>query len=210
METTHKHTNWLHMAVPVVEILAALLLIAGYAINYRRQTVPVVPVVPIVPVVRAEGTQPTAGTAWLPADTAMTQADDDMIRLMQCMAAKKSEDVDIFKLADTSPPEPDVPTSVKIGFIHYEIRWRTQKQMPEYFGYSSYEDSKILLNTEMPHDLRRETLLHEIMHMCVEIRNRSGGLSYPTPDEDKYIETISPALMEVLRDNPELVKWLQK
>lgn len=116
---------------------------------------------------------------------------------------------DPFDLPDAPPPSDCGPTSVKIGPFKYRIKWRTMDEMPLQMGYSSYLRGEILLNTSLGHEARRDVLLHEILHMsfATHARNNEDGGKF---EEDFFIESMTPNLFGVLRDNPELMKWIQQ
>jgi len=76
----------------------------------------------------------------------------------------------------------------------------------EAVGLTLPETQNIYLDADLGPGVERETLLHECLH----------GLWYSTQLERKFkddqeedvIYTLAPRILALLRDNPELVKWL--
>lgn len=107
------------------------------------------------------------------------------------------------------------PSPIKVGPYEYTIHFRPERAM-DLFGYLAITFTTkqvILVSAGMAGGHLRETVLHEIMHTCQNIKDRMGvdGLdSDGTMTADEFIERTAPELLEVLKDNPELVKWLTK
>lgn len=56
---------------------------------------------------------------------------------------------------------------------------------------------------------QRDILMHELMHVCANVVG--GGLEHRTEgmEAEEWAATLlSPTLLAILRDNPELVAWL--
>lgn len=71
-------------------------------------------------------------------------------------------------------------------------------------GLSECKPQKITIS-EAADDFMADTLLHEILHQClivtgVDVKNRKV--------EEQLISTITPMLLDTLRRNPEVVKYL--
>ena len=108
--------------------------------------------------------------------------------------------------AEAPPNHP--PSVIKVGPYHWHVRYVD-------FGAGEYARSypkrlEIQLDPSLPVDQLKETVIHELLHTCLFIGNRgvSGGDDMGL--DDQYIEATSATLLQVLRDNPELVAWLEK
>ncbi len=66
-------------------------------------------------------------------------------------------------------------------------------------GRSHYGDCKILLDENLPENVKMQTLMHEIVHMIYQMND------LPHMDE-ATISGLSNPLFDFLRQNPELVK----
>lgn len=70
------------------------------------------------------------------------------------------------------------------------------------------DNTVIALHPAQSADLKREKLLHEVLHAAFFA---AGG--FPGGDdeqEEAVVRTLSPLLIEVLRDNPALVAYLRR
>lgn len=128
---------------------------------------------------------------------------------------------DSFDSGDAILDYPDVterdapPSPIKVGPYEYTIRFRPERAM-NLFGYLAVTFTTkqvMLVSAGMAPGHLRETVLHEIMHTCQNIKDRmavDGIEGDGTMTADEFIERTAPELLGVLRDNPELVKWLVK
>lgn len=94
------------------------------------------------------------------------------------------------------------PQLVKVGPFFYAVHVMHDDDMPDYFGLTNVISHDIYLSDKLDHSQRRETLLHEIMHTCKLSR-------WDTPHtDDAFIDSVSPTLSLVMRENEDLVRWL--
>lgn len=75
---------------------------------------------------------------------------------------------------------------------------------PHYEAYGEVDCAaqEILIASEQAHEQRRDTLLHEISHAI------EGQLGMTI--DHSFIHALGCGLSQVIRDNPDLVKWLTK
>lgn len=100
-----------------------------------------------------------------------------------------------------------VPRLIKVGPFYYEVkRW---KRMPadnsEAWGMCDRATNVILLSEVPGPQKQREVLLHEVLHA---IYGTTGLCSKDNVPEEMVVTDMSPALLQVLRDNPDLVDYL--
>lgn len=101
-----------------------------------------------------------------------------------------------------------LPTSIRIG--PYDHKVIVKEIIPDdgstVFGEFSSERLEITIHpSNHPHDHHIvDTLLHEILHGLFEY----SGLDLKV--EERICSFLGTGLMQVIRDNPELVKWLTK
>lgn len=106
-----------------------------------------------------------------------------------------------------------MPSKIKIGSQIWDVSEQSRKTAydDEVFGYTSSKDFTIVLDQGLALGVKRVTLLHELMHA---IRFTFGGSFVPaksttyTEWEHYWIGLYEEPLVMVLRDNPELVKFL--
>jgi hypothetical protein len=105
-----------------------------------------------------------------------------------------------------------IPKSVKIGSQIWEISEQKRKHaMDNHYGVTNSKDNSIVLDAELSPSMMRVTLFHELLHA---IRITFGGSLTPNKWTDFYeaehfwIGTFEEPVVAMLRDNPELVKFL--
>ncbi len=100
---------------------------------------------------------------------------------------------------------------LKAGPFTYIMRWVKKTDddrkgiLDGYAGRSDHEAGKIYLDIDLGQGYPQETMAHEFCHVLW----RLAGLYHEGPKkEEEIIRRIAPWLIVVLRDNPELVKFL--
>lgn len=94
---------------------------------------------------------------------------------------------------------------VKVGPFRYRVR-RTRRMDENLYGHCDHEKQEILLRAGLVHDQAADTLLHEVLHAVFFVSHNGR----PPKREEKLILRITPVLLAVLRDNPELIAYLQE
>jgi Zn-dependent peptidase ImmA (M78 family) len=108
-----------------------------------------------------------------------------------------------------------IPKSVKIGTQVFDIVLRDRKSdgmlNDATFGYTLDIENLIVIDSTLKLSKQRITLLHEILHAIHAVFDTSVK---PTKKDDfdvwehYFIGVYEEALLLVLRDNPELIKYL--
>jgi hypothetical protein len=108
-----------------------------------------------------------------------------------------------------------IPSSVKIGTQVFDIVLRDRKSdgmlNDATFGYTLDTENLIVIDSSLKLSKQRITLLHEILHAIHAVFDTSVK---PTKKDDfdvwehYFIGVYEEALLLVLRDNPELIKYL--
>ncbi len=108
-----------------------------------------------------------------------------------------------------------IPSSVKIGTQVFDIVLRDRKSdgmlNDATFGYTLDIENLIVIDSTLKLSKQRITLLHEILHAIHAVFDTSVK---PTKKDDfdvwehYFIGVYEEALLLVLRDNPELIKYL--
>ena len=111
----------------------------------------------------------------------------------------------------------NLPESVKIGQRIFKIEEKIAFEddyVDTAYGYVTFNSDRIILRKDLTPSMRRSTLLHEIMHAC-----RAVFAAYPPkPDsfdkwfdlEHWFIGVWEESLLTVLRDNPEVTRFLME
>lgn len=74
--------------------------------------------------------------------------------------------------------------------------------MEKTWGVIKYASGTIILDPDQTDSHKRMTLLHEVMHGCWHIGDRSHK------NDEKAIRSLAAPLLDVLRRNPDLVAYL--
>lgn len=96
----------------------------------------------------------------------------------------------------------NIPNTVKIGWRNYIVKQvdtlRDDNGQP-LIGEIKYDFSRINLNCEYPDDIRKVTLLHEIIH---GIFCKAGHTDWRINED--LVDVIAEGLYEIILDNPEI------
>ena len=96
------------------------------------------------------------------------------------------------------------PSELKIGphvWILQEVPNGVLHQSG-HLGLSTADSLVIAVDANLPPTKKLEVLLHEVLHACCE------GTMLGEDDEESLVRIIAPALLGVIRENPDLVAVL--
>ena len=105
------------------------------------------------------------------------------------------------------------PTSVRVGPYTYTIKVDAERikelekeSDTDLFGMTTHGHLEIVLQPDVADTVLRETMLHEVLHAVLF----NTGLSDRMTDkaEEHLVRALSPALFALLRENPDLVRYL--
>lgn len=98
------------------------------------------------------------------------------------------------------------PKRVRVGAFTYRIAWEESDSLTAHGADGLFEAGKqlITVNPTQGRDMRRVHLLHEILHACV---HDAGNEDHVT-DEETAVQAITARLLQTLRDNPIVTRWL--
>lgn len=114
---------------------------------------------------------------------------------------------------------PSIPKTIKVLHHTYTIVEEMENldtELDGNYGYCDFNNTKIVIKKDMSHSKKQETLLHEVMHACIE-----AGIVPIYPEnaykkmnsdewEHRYIYALENTLLNVLKDNPKFVEFLIK
>lgn len=109
-----------------------------------------------------------------------------------------------------------IPESVKVGPHTYsvgnddrELRIAGREMDADLIGHSDHVHLRITVESGLAHSLEQETVLHEVLHCVFSITNLADELNEKDEgNEEKFIQRISPLLLQVIQENPELMRYL--
>ena len=105
------------------------------------------------------------------------------------------------------------PTKFKCGCFTWKIYW-SEEEADEIYGKTDTHTKTVTMYAHKNQEIVRETLLHELLHVVME--DKAEAVFNFDPDKKEYdkeenlIRLISPVLMQLIIDNPELVDFLSK
>ena len=101
-----------------------------------------------------------------------------------------------------------MPAAVKIGSMTYRVS-DSVEDLNEYenkslAGASHGPSAIIVVNPKHDAMYRKQTLVHEIVHQVFE-----SVAGWSPKNEEKICRVLEAGLLGVIRENPDLVRWLQ-
>lgn len=103
-----------------------------------------------------------------------------------------------------------IKVRIKILNRNYELIGVEEKELNDYstemtyIGRANYVHTNIKISIDSSNVIQQETVIHEILH-CIA---NQMGLSRLQDDED-MIDALSTGLLNVIRDNPKIIDYLQ-
>ena len=109
-----------------------------------------------------------------------------------------------------------LPDSVKVGHATYELKHEPGlSQLTGATGVCGQDVQSILIDPMSGPDMQRETVLHEVLHAIFHGVGLKPYLEEVEKEadikelEEKVVNAASGLLLQVLRDNPALMKFLR-
>jgi hypothetical protein len=103
----------------------------------------------------------------------------------------------------------NLPAKIQIGPLSFSVtddkvehNQAVVDDLDATYGRIQYAQGKIVLDPDQNEGHRRYVLLHEVLHGCWHIGDRSHK------NDEKAIRALTGPLLDVLRRNPDLVAYL--
>lgn len=97
------------------------------------------------------------------------------------------------------------PKMVHVGVSDYRIR---QVKRLDVLGETDSNNAEILLKKAQAPSVLRDTLVHELLHAVVYASGYFKVADLDRTSEENLVVTLSPWILAILRDNPDLVEYL--
>lgn len=97
-----------------------------------------------------------------------------------------------------------MPSSIKVGSHTYSIVRKPARQMKGSLGFCDFNDLQIWIKQKMRRSKSAEILLHEVLHAATYPSTNNETLR----SDEEFVTAISPILLQVLQDNPILLRYL--
>lgn len=105
------------------------------------------------------------------------------------------------------------PSSVAVGPFRYRVSLDSQEmlrmcrsQRTDLLGNCDQRSLTILVEPDQAAGQMADTMMHEVLHAVVDMVGL--GSEWGSEKEEAVVTRLSPALLDVLRRNPELVAYL--
>ena len=86
--------------------------------------------------------------------------------------------------------------TLRIGGIDYSVIEYDGDFDRNIMGREAYDKAKIFINKDMPIGKKKETLLHELLHIIY-----ANAYLHPGDDEERVVGALSTGLYHILADN---------
>jgi hypothetical protein len=103
-----------------------------------------------------------------------------------------------------------IPKTVKVGPHVYRIVKVSSSEMPEALGDSDFDLMRIRVLKNLRSSKGKEVLLHELLHCCTYPSFTGAYETDPKLDAEEFVNAVAPALLQLLRDNPDMVAYLSE
>ena len=111
--------------------------------------------------------------------------------------------------------KPRMPLSIKVGARTYFVEVLPDLDEPNLVGYTNHWKGKIQILEDLAEPVRRETLLHEVVHAGIgtfSSSHKNIAHAARNPEdydwEEHFTDIVGSSLLMILRDNPKLVAYL--
>lgn len=100
-----------------------------------------------------------------------------------------------------------LPEKIKVGYADISIHPMKSLEGLSHGCYGHFSESELCIRiiTDMSPMVVMNTLIHEVFHACFFV----GGLQ-DDDDEERTVNTLANVYSQVVRDNPEYSKFIQR
>jgi hypothetical protein len=97
------------------------------------------------------------------------------------------------------------PLSVRVGQADYRIRIRARRDP---LGECDTRKQRVDVTAAQSEPSLRDTVVHELLHAIWYESSANAMLATDEDEQEKVVRLLSPWLLMLLRDNPDLVAYL--
>lgn len=108
---------------------------------------------------------------------------------------------------------------IQYGCYEYTIRFVPEKAVAKYaslypdtkaYGVIHCDEQTILISSDLTEQTKKLSLMHELTHMV--FLNNNVGLSEDTLNiqKEELVDNVAARMFELMKRNPELMRWLLK
>ena len=96
-----------------------------------------------------------------------------------------------------------MPKTVKVGAHVYTVLRKPASMLKEQLGECDFDKLIICVRKQLRKSVAKETLLHEVLHATTY-----PSLNEKTATDEDFVTAMSPVLLQVLQENPDLLEYL--
>jgi Zn-dependent peptidase ImmA (M78 family) len=111
-------------------------------------------------------------------------------------------------------------TVIHYGAYDYTVKFVPEEEIRQFvkednedisvFGGVNCYKQTILVSADSTPQTQRATLLHELVHAVLLRNGNSQDLDEKGSESEELTDTIALGMFELIRRNPELMRWLEK
>lgn len=111
-------------------------------------------------------------------------------------------------------------TTIHYGAYDYTVKFVAEDEIRQFvkednedisvFGGVNCYKQMILVSAESTPQTQKATLLHELVHAVLLRNGNSQDLDEKGSESEELTDTIALGMFELIRRNPELMRWLEK
>lgn len=98
------------------------------------------------------------------------------------------------------------PKTLRVGTFKFDVVMDPTLAEERAAGRMKFIAQEILLQPGQAPDYERDTVLHESIHAVIAAVGFTNW--FPEDKEEELVRTLSPLILQLLRDNPRLVAYL--
>lgn len=102
-----------------------------------------------------------------------------------------------------------VPALLRVGPARYDVVVKSLKKL-DLFGRTSNTHTRIELHCGISKSAMQDTLVHEALHAVFHTAGSTSVTGLSDESEEVLCRILAPWLVGLIRDNPELIVFLQE
>ena len=111
----------------------------------------------------------------------------------------------------TARKHPAMPAQVRVGPLVYDVACDSlallvaeHSHKQALLGQCDHKALAIMLSPDQAPLALKSTLLHEVLHAVIN----TAGFEITDEDEERLVSVLEAPLLQLVRDNPDLIAWL--
>lgn len=98
-----------------------------------------------------------------------------------------------------------VPPTITVLSHRISVQEESAERLTDKLGETVLDAGLINIRASAPEDVKRDTMLHEVLHACIGV---AGHSSFFGDKEEHMVALLTPVLLHTMRENPDLAAYL--